>query len=664
MKVESDYITTPPGYVAVLYFVIGTGLDGANERIYSGCSFSNPIIYPLSHILVVRRGDQIFTYWDNQIKGILNITQLYRPSFNIDAPIRISAEYKSNIVSCRIYDRALTDDEIQQNYQAEVQRQNVLEKANLAELTVTPGVISPAFKASTLNYTVLMADRAVESVNITATPLSADATVTIDGEVLGTGTQSKAIDVLAGPQEVPIVVMEADGITTKTYRIRIVKPGCLTGLSVDGTPVSGFASETFDYTVDVAYAVSTVNVAAILEAPSTQSLSINNQPFSSGQAVPVSLAVGNNIIPIKVVVLGHETTYTLNIRRAAATADLLAITSDQGILSPAFQADITDYTITLDQPLTSIELTATPADSNAAVSLLQPVGDAPAQTGARTITVPLQAGNNEITLMVQGADGGVTTKTYNIELKRPAGLTGLILDQGTLTPAFDRHTQTYTANVVTKNDRPTSLHVTASVEEGAELYINGDLQTSGAEKEIALEVGMNEITIETVIAGLCYTYNLNVTCTVVKGPKSKSKEDEKKAVPESSGPGKIIIQLTVGQNTVKVNNENKQLDAMPIIDARAGRTLVPLRFIGEALGTEVEWVAVTRQIVLKDAENEIVLWIDSPYASVNGQMVQMDCPPQIIINGRTFVPVRFISEVLNATVDWNEETQEIKITRW
>ncbi|MGI6606988.1 MAG: stalk domain-containing protein [Peptococcia bacterium] len=42
----------------------------------------------------------------------------------------------------------------------------------------------------------------------------------------------------------------------------------------------------------------------------------------------------------------------------------------------------------------------------------------------------------------------------------------------------------------------------------------------------------------------------------------------------------------------------------------------------------------------------------------------MDCPPQIIINGRTFVPVRFISEVLNATVDWNEEIQEIKITRW
>ena len=102
---------------------------------------------------------------------------------------------------------------------------------------------------------------------------------------------------------------------------------------------------------------------------------------------------------------------------------------------------------------------------------------------------------------------------------------------------------------------------------------------------------------------------------------------------------------------------------MPIIDANAGRTLVPLRFIGEALGTEVEWVSATRQIVLTDTEKVIILWIDSHNTSVNGQTVQMDCPPRIMINDRTFVPLRFISEVLGATVDWDEETQEIKITR-
>lgn len=144
-------------------------------------------------------------------------------------------------------------------------------------------------------------------------------------------------------------------------------------------------------------------------------------------------------------------------------------------------------------------------------------------------------------------------------------------------------------------------------------------------------------------------------------PKRKNQETETEVTPDNSG--KINIELTVGQKTVKVNNEKKHLDTMPIIDANAGRTLVPLRFIGEALGTEVEWVSATRQIVLRDSENTIFLWIGSYNTLVNGQIVQMDCPPQIIINDRTFVPVRFISEVLNANVDWNEETQEIKITR-
>ncbi|MDD4386127.1 MAG: copper amine oxidase N-terminal domain-containing protein [Bacteroidales bacterium] len=159
----------------------------------------------------------------------------------------------------------------------------------------------------------------------------------------------------------------------------------------------------------------------------------------------------------------------------------------------------------------------------------------------------------------------------------------------------------------------------------------------------------------TVVAG--YGDKTITKDLVIKAPKRKNQE------PEPSQDDKINIKLTIGQKIVNVNNKKKQLDTMPIIDANAGRTLVPLRFIGEALGTEVEWVSATRQIVLTDTEKVIILWIDSHNTSVNGQTVQMDCPPRIMINDRTFVPLRFISEVLGATVDWDEETQEIKITR-
>jgi hypothetical protein len=148
---------------------------------------------------------------------------------------------------------------------------------------------------------------------------------------------------------------------------------------------------------------------------------------------------------------------------------------------------------------------------------------------------------------------------------------------------------------------------------------------------------------------------------LILSPKRKNQETEPEVTPDNSG--KINIELTIGQNTVKLNNEKKHLDTMPIIDGNTGRTLVPLRFIGEALGAEVEWDPATRQIVLRDSEDTIIIWIGSYNALVNGQIVQIDCPPQIIINDRTFVPVRFISEVLNATVDWNGATQEIKITR-
>ncbi|GEM_PF-3076243 len=687
------------GILSLSFFVI--------NEVKDNCGFRPTLnkTYPLSHILVIRKGNMIYSYWNyNEIKGSSSIPSNFG-SFNNNEKIRISESYKSNIVSCRIYDRALTDAEVQQNYQAEVQRQNALEKANLAELIVTPGVISPAFKASTLNYTVLLEDRAVESVNITATPLGADATVMIDGQGSGIGTQSSDIDVSSGTKEVPIVVTEADGITTKTYKIRIVKPGYLTGLFIDGTSVTGFASETLDYTVDVANSVAAVNIAAILEDPSTQGLMINNQPCTSGNTMQIPLNVGMNTIPIKVTVPGSVTTYTLNIKRTA-TADLQALTINRGTLAPSFDpattsytvalnepldnieitctpvdlgatvtingegggagvqsatvsltpgtntinvvvasvdklfektytvnvirpaylteltvknnegqpfalapaftsttfdytlsavennvtflditaigenaasvlinditptentvrislevgpnpiiikaapntkpdiiniytitihrkssanlsnlltsagtllpsfnADTTDYTITLDNPLDSIDLTATPSDSKASVTMLQPViDDSPVQSGTRTVNVPLKAGKNPVALMVQGTDG-ITTKTYNVEVTRPAVLTDLTINKGTLTPDFDATTQTYTATV---DDRTTSLNITASVEEGAELYINGDLQTSGEEKEIALKVGTNEITINTVIAGLTRTYTLTVTRT-------------------------------------------------------------------------------------------------------------------------------------------------------
>ncbi|MGI6588607.1 MAG: LamG-like jellyroll fold domain-containing protein [Peptococcia bacterium] len=104
--------------------------------------------------------------------------------------------FHGDYYTARVYNRALTDEEVAQNYQAEVPRIKAATAGNLAELTISSGVLQPAFKASKLNYVVILRERELNEVIITATPVSADARVTIDGfggQVVG--TQSLPVDV-------------------------------------------------------------------------------------------------------------------------------------------------------------------------------------------------------------------------------------------------------------------------------------------------------------------------------------------------------------------------------------------------------------------------------------------------------------------------------------
>ncbi|MGB9846734.1 MAG: copper amine oxidase N-terminal domain-containing protein, partial [Desulfotomaculales bacterium] len=82
------------------------------------------------------------------------------------------------------------------------------------------------------------------------------------------------------------------------------------------------------------------------------------------------------------------------------------------------------------------------------------------------------------------------------------------------------------------------------------------------------------------------------------------------------------------------------LDAAPYVDTPANRTLVPVRFVSEALGAEVEWSAETRQVTVKDGNREIVLTAGSASALVDGRATALDCAPVVLPPGRTFVPFR------------------------
>ncbi|AGK99886.1 stalk domain-containing protein [Desulfoscipio gibsoniae] len=123
-----------------------------------------------------------------------------------------------------------------------------------------------------------------------------------------------------------------------------------------------------------------------------------------------------------------------------------------------------------------------------------------------------------------------------------------------------------------------------------------------------------------------------------------------------------VIKLAIGQLAASINGTSYTLDVKPYIDTKAGRTLVPIRFISEALGADVEWITTDRQVKIKDAGKVLTLTIGSPNVLVDGVQSTIDCTPEIV-SERTFLPLRFVSENLGAQVSYEDQTKEIIITR-
>lgn len=129
----------------------------------------------------------------------------------------------------------------------------------------------------------------------------------------------------------------------------------------------------------------------------------------------------------------------------------------------------------------------------------------------------------------------------------------------------------------------------------------------------------------------------------------------------------MITPLTVhceDDITVILNGAELAFDVPPqIID---GRTLVPMRAIFEALGAEVEWSQELQTVVAEKDDMFITMTIGVNVFTVGNltdsisEKFELDVPPQII-DGRTLVPVRAISESLDCEVEWNGDTRTVII---
>lgn len=95
---------------------------------------------------------------------------------------------------------------------------------------------------------------------------------------------------------------------------------------------------------------------------------------------------------------------------------------------------------------------------------------------------------------------------------------------------------------------------------------------------------------------------------------------------------------------------------------RNDRTMLPARFAAESLGAKVEWNEELQQVTITKDDVTIVITIGSDKVLVNGEEKTIDSPA-FIENDRTYTPIRFICEELGADVDWNETTQTVTITK-
>ena len=405
--------------------------------------------------------------------------------------------------------------------------------ATLSNLTISQGTLTPEFNAENANYTDSVTNN-ITSCTVTPTVNQSNATVTVNGTGVTSGSPSGAISLNVGANTITVVVTAQDGETKDTYTVTVTRAApttttttappvillssndLLTDLSVSaGTLTPHFIPTAYAYADSVAYSVSSVTVTPTVNQPSA-TVTVNGTAVTSGTASgAISLKVGAN--PISVVVTaqdGSTLTYTLTVTRGPSNdATLSNLTISSGALSPAFTSATTGYADTVLNSVGSVTVTPTVNQANATVT----VNGVAVNSGSASGAIALAVGPNTITLVVTAQDGS-TKVTYTVTVTRgaplssDATLSNLTVNQGTLTPAFASATTAYSDSV---DNTVSSVMVTPTVNQAnATVTVNGVSVTSGmASGAISLDVGDNTIAVVVTAQDGTTTDTYTVTVT-------------------------------------------------------------------------------------------------------------------------------------------------------
>jgi gliding motility-associated-like protein len=423
------------------------------------------------------------------VKGNYFFTQPILKGLTTDLPLNIGSNPFKIIVSPQDGSAA------SKTYNLTILR--LSDNANLSNIKTSQGVLSPAFAAGISNYTDTVA---TTSVAITPVGANSKVTIRINGTPVAHNTASTPIPLAIGNNSVTVATTSQDSSKTRTYTINVVRiaDNALLGNLI---PSVSFISPAFNrtvsvYNVVVTNAVSSFKITPVADASypgvTVKVNGVGVTPGSASQAIP--LVIGNNVISTVVTSAGGTVshTYTTTVTRQSNNANLTNLTINPGHLSPAFAAATQNYGAFLTHTTTSVDITATPANPNARMT----VDGVPLPAGTTTFNQPLKLGSNVIQIVVTSQDGS-KVRNYLLSLTRPSdnsNLRNLSITSGPLSPAFAINTLNYAVSV--PNDS-TYIRVKPYAENSnALITVNGtDVYSNNFSPYIPLAAGANTISV-------------------------------------------------------------------------------------------------------------------------------------------------------------------------
>lgn len=314
------------------------------------------------------------------------------------------------------------------------------------------------------------------------------------------GSSSNTVNVTGGDNQIKITITK--GSIQTIYNLVVTKRGeaFLQSLTPStGTLSPSFNKDVYDYDITVPTTVEKIAFTPV-SVDNSSTIKVDGIVVKSGKkSQDISLDEGMNKIDIMVTTKeGEVSTYTVAVTRTPKNRSsyLSALTLSSGTLNPGFNKELLEYSVTVENSVTSIYVTPTAEDANATIK----VNDKKVSSGVPSKYINLDEGANKITIKV--TDDKDNSSTYILNVSRRYGkdnvnLSSLSLTEGKLSPKFDPETYAYSATVDRGVDK-VRVKFTCQNDK-AKITINGKEYVSGQESDaIKLDIGANLVTVKVV----------------------------------------------------------------------------------------------------------------------------------------------------------------------